>query len=202
MNLEKGQQEALLKVANIGFSKAAAALSTLIQSNINLRVPEVKMVSFECIVQAIGSPDETKLVLYLKVEGDTPGKVALFFSLDSAEFVAQTLFAGNTSVNMFEDFMAQSALKEVGNIMVSSFVTALAESAGLTLMPSTPAIAIDMVGAIIDAILVEDGILDDDVLLISTEIQGNSLVEGQLVFFPDDGSLAKLLGALKNDNSN
>lgn len=92
--------------------------------------------------------------------------------------------------------MAQSALKEVGNIMVSSFLIALTSFSGIPLQPSVPALAVDMVGAIFDAIMLEDGTLDDSVLFIDTQMTGIPQIEGQFIFLPNDGSMKKLLGAL------
>ena len=196
MQLEQKHVDALFTISNIGFGQAATSLSTLLQTNITLRVPEVKMIPFDHIVDAIHASDAVHAVVYLRVVGHSPGKMALFFPLESAEFIVQTLFSNNNPVDFYSDPMAQSALQEVGNIMVSSFLTALADHTNVPFSPSTPALAIDMARAIIDAIMIEDGFLDDEVLFIRTVISGSSHVHGQLVFFPDAGSLTKLLGAL------
>ncbi len=201
MHLDQGQYQALLEIGNLGFKKAADALSILLQKNIELHVPELKTVPFEDMIQVIDDADEIQVVVYLRVHGDTPGKFALFFPLPSAMFIARTLFGNEGEIDMYSDALAQSALMEVGNIVVSSFVTALAERISLVLLPSTPALAIDITGAIVDAILTEDGMFDDEFLLISTVIEGNYLIQGQLLFFPNTGSLEKLLGAIGNDRN-
>lgn len=92
--------------------------------------------------------------------------------------------------------MAQSALKEVGNILVSSFIMALTQFSGIPLQPSVPALAVDMIGATLDAIFLEEGVLEDTVLFIDTQLTGIPKIEGQFIFLPDDGSLKKLLGAM------
>jgi len=196
VHLKQKHLDALLKISNLGFGKAATSLSGLLQSEITLLVPEVKMIPFDHLVEAIRATDAIHVVVYLRVNGYTPGKMALFFPLESAEIIAQKLFSHNLPIDFFTDSMAQSALQEVGNIMVSSFLTSLADHTNHPFSPSTPALAIDMARAIIDAIMIEDGVLDDEVLFIRTLISGSSHVHGQLVFFPDAGSLTKLLGAL------
>ena len=99
-------------------------------------------------------------------------------------------------MDLYTDEMAQSALKEVGNILVSSFLVALTQFSGIPLQPSVPALAIDMIGAILDAILLEEGTLDDTVLFIDTQLSGIPKIEGQFIFLPDDGSLKRLLEAM------
>lgn len=196
MEISQLQLDALREIGNIGSGHAATALSTLLQRRIDMSVPEVWAISFEEVASVIGHLDSPQAVIYVKVEGDAPGKAVFFFPVESAEIVVQTLFGSQDSFNIYEDEMAQSALKEVGNIMVSSFLIALTQFSGIPLQPSVPALAVDMAGAILDAILLEDGVLEDKVLFIDTQLSGIPQIEGQFIFLPNDGSLKKLLGAL------
>ncbi len=196
MDVNQIQLDALKEIGNIGSGHAATALSILLQRRIGMSVPEVWAVSFEQVAGIIGQLDAPQAVVYVKVEGDAPGKAVFFFPIPSAEIMVQALFQTEESLDLFSDEMAQSALKEVGNIMVSSFLIALTQFSGIPLQPSVPALAVDMAGAILDAILIEEGTLDDHVLFIDTQITGIPQIEGQFIFLPDEGSLEKLLGAL------
>ncbi|EHL04570.1 CheC-like family protein [Desulfitobacterium hafniense DP7] len=196
MEIDQMQLDALREIGNIGSGHAATALSTMLNRRIEMSIPEVKAIEFEKAPMVIGHLEVPQAVIYVKVEGDASGKAVFFFPLESAEILVQALFGSNESFNLFDNEMAQSALKEVGNIMVSSFLIALTEFSGVPLQPSVPALAVDMVGAIFDAILLEDGILEDTVLFINTQLTGIPQIEGKFVFLPDEGSLIKLLGAL------
>lgn len=196
MEITQLQRDALCEIGNIGSGHAATALSTLLQRRIDMSVPEVWAISFQEVASVIGQLDSPQAVIYVKVEGEAPGKAVFFFPVESAEIVVQALFGSEESINLFENEMAQSALKEVGNIMVSSFLIALTQFSGIPLQPSVPALAVDMAGAILDAILLEDGSLEEKVLFIDTQLSGIPQIEGQFVFLPNEGSLRKLLGAL------
>lgn len=196
MEITRIQLDALREIGNIGSGHAATALSTLLQRRIDMSVPEVWAVPFENIGSVIGQFDMPQAVVYVKVEGDAPGKAVFFFPLESAEIVVQALLGTEEPVDLFSDEMVQSALKEVGNIMVSSFLIALTSFSGIPFQPSVPALAVDMAGAILDAILLEDGSLDNRVLFIDTQLSGIPQIEGQFLFLPNEGSLKKLLGAL------
>lgn len=195
MEVTQLQRDALREIGNIGSGHAATALSMLLQRRIDMSVPEVWAISFEEVASVIGQLDSPQAVIYVKVEGEAPGKAVFFFPVESAEIVVKALFGSEESFNLFEDDMAQSALKEVGNIMVSSFLIALTQFSGIPLQPSVPALAVDMAGAILDAILLEDGSLEEKVLFIDTQLSGIPQIEGQFLFLPNDGSLRKLLGA-------
>ncbi|MFZ3101237.1 MAG: chemotaxis protein CheC [Desulfitobacteriaceae bacterium] len=196
MELNQIQRDALKEIGNIGSGNAATALSTLLQRRIDMSVPEVWMLDFEEVSKIIGLLDAAQAVVYVKVEGEAPGKAVFFLPLESAEIIVQSLFSSSEHTDLFTSEIAQSALKEVGNIMVSSFIIALTQFSGIPLQPSVPALAVDMAGAILDAILLEEGVLDEQVLFIDTQMSGIPQIEGQFIFLPDQGSLKKLLGAL------
>jgi len=196
MDVTQFQLDALREIGNIGSGHAATALSTLLQRRIDMSVPEVWAVPFEQVSSIVGQLDTPQAVIYVKVEGEAPGKAVFFFPIESAEIVVQALFGTNEPRDLYADEMAQSALKEVGNILVSSFLIALTQFSGIPLQPSVPALAVDMIGAILDAIFLEEGTLEETVLFIDTQLSGIPQIEGQFIFLPDNGSLEKLLGAM------
>jgi len=196
METTQFQLDALREIGNIGSGHAATALSTLLQRRIDMSVPKVWVIPFEQVAVIIGQLDTPQVAIYVKVEGDASGKAVFFFPLGSAEVMVQALFGTNEPRDLYTDEMAQSAMKEVGNILVSSFIMALTQFSGIPLQPSVPALAVDMIGASLDAIFLEEGMLEDTVLFIDTQLSGIPKIEGQFIFLPDEGSLEKLLGAM------
>lgn len=196
MEISQLQLDALREIGNIGSGHAATALSSLLQRRIDMSVPEVWVVPYENIETIVGQLDSPQAVVYVKVEGGAEGKAVFFFPLESAQIVVQALLGTDQPLDLFADELVQSALKEVGNIMVSSFLVALTSFSGIPLQPSVPALAVDMVGAILDGIMLEEGVLDDNVLFIDTQMTGIPEIEGQFIFLPNEGSMKKLLGAL------
>ena len=196
MQMPQFQLDALREIGNIGSGHAATALSTLLQRRIDMSVPEVWAVPFEQVSALLGQLDMPQATIYVKVEGEAPGKAVFFFPVESAKIVVQALIGSNEPLDLYTDEMAQSALKEVGNILVSSFLMALTQFSGIPLQPSVPALAVDMIGASLDAIFLEEGMLNDTVLFIDSQFTGIPKIEGQFIFLPDEGSLKKLLGAM------
>ena len=194
MEISAVRLEALREIGNIGSAHAATSLSNMLQARINMDVPRVWLVPLERMSDALGEMDANRAALYLKVEGEAPGKALFILPILSAELIAKNLLYLDENPDIFHDEMAQSALREVGNILVSSFVIALTQFSGILLQTSIPALAIDMIGAMLDAVLLEDGQIDDTVLIIDTKLSGLDDVEGKFLFIPDEGSLDKLLG--------
>lgn len=187
--------EAIKEIGNIGSGHAATALSNMLQTRISMSVPKVWLVPLGKMEEALGDMDATRAALYLKVGGEAPGKALFILSVPSAEIITATLMGLDEPPDIFQDEMAQSALREVGNILVSSFVIALTQFSGIQLQPSIPALAIDMIGAMIDAVLLEEGQVDDNIVIIDTKLSGWNDIEGKFLFIPGEGTLNKLLGA-------
>ena len=98
--------------------------------------------------------------------------------------------------NSFSD-MEISALQEIGNILVGSYLSSLADFTRLNLSPTVPSLAIDMAGAILSFGLIQFGQMGDHALLIDTKfLEGDHEVEGHFFFIPDPESFEKIFVSL------
>ena len=95
------------------------------------------------------------------------------------------------------DEMEESVMGEIGNIMGSFFLTALADAAGLSLIPSPPAVMMDMAGAILDVALANILEGSDDALVVETKFgTEDRIIDGTLLIMPSPELLSLLLGHL------
>ena len=87
--------------------------------------------------------------------------------------------------------------------MASSYLNALSQFSSLTIVPSTPALAYDMAGAILSTILIELSEVSDYALLIETEFkEDGEAIDGSFFMLPDLDSLhilLKTIGVAKNE---
>ena len=79
--------------------------------------------------------------------------------------------------------MDQSAIKEVGNILSGSCLTALSQFLGIRLVEHIPDLACDMVGALVDSISVKFGQKAEQVLVIVVEMTTREKVKIIAYFF-------------------
>ena len=96
-----------------------------------------------------------------------------------------------------DDEFALSALGEIGNIVGTSYVNALAGMTGMALEPTPPAAATDMLGAIVETVLAERAGSADAALLLDSDL----VVEGEdcsvsFLLVPDAGGVELMLGRL------
>ncbi|MDR5583878.1 chemotaxis protein CheC [Paenibacillus larvae] len=191
------QLDVLKEVGNIGAGHAATALSTLLSKPVDMTVPSVRLVPFESIAESVGGDEQIVLAVFLRVLGDAPGN--MFFIMDTASAKNLLRSMAGMDITSYEKFseMEYSALGEIGNILVGSYVSSLADFTGLSLSPTVPSLAIDMAGAVLSFGLLQFGQMGDQALLIDTKfLEGQEEVQGHFFLIPDPESFGMIFSAL------
>jgi len=194
-NLTDVQLDALREMGNIGAGNAATSLSQLIGETVDISVPSVKVVPLEDVSYELGGPEKQVYMVYLAIVQEMNGTMLSIFSRDSAEFLAKKLLKDD-NLDMEAD-ITQSALKEVGSILCGSYLSALIQIVAINAVATVPAMAYDMLGAILDFILVEIGQVADEVFLVDVELfVANKKLECSQLFLPKPEALDAILKAI------
>lgn len=193
LELSSLQLDALKEVGNIGSGNAATALSQLLNKKIDMTVPAINIIPFDNIFSDIGG-EKVVFAVVVRVLGDTPGSVLFILEKETAYGFIQQL----TGINEHQvTDMGNSVLGEIGNIISSSYMNAIAMLTNLFITPSVPAVTYDMLGAILSTTFIEAGQFDEYVLDLETLFkQDNANIQGHLYYVPMPGSLEKILNSL------
>ncbi len=191
------QLDALREVGNIGAGNAATALAQMINARIEMTVPRVTILPLGDVPDLTGGADRFVVGVYLGVTGSARASILFVLPVENALRLVDMLMARNPGETTSFDEIEVSALQEVGNIIASTYLNALAMFTGLTFMPSVPALGMDMAGAILNAVLAQFGAVGDYVLLLETEFrkEGEDVV-GHFFVLPEPGALELILSAL------
>lgn len=200
--IEDFHLDLLKEVANIGAGHAATALSQLLNKKIHMNVPSVNIVPFNEIGDVVGGEDTVVAGIFLRIQGDAPGNIFFMIPVAEASSLIQRL-TGNSSIDLLDDEPDEfgvSALNEIGNILAGSYLSALADLTKLNLQPSPPALAVDMLMAILSHGLFEMSKAGNFAILINTEIMEKEDQEikttGHFFFLPDPDSFEKIFQSL------
>ncbi|MBZ9688110.1 chemotaxis protein CheC [Clostridium estertheticum] len=187
------QLDVLQEVGNIGAGNAATSLSELLNEKVDMAVPSVNIIPFDDIFAKIGV-EEVVIGVIVRVLGDIPGNILFTLDKETALNIISSLL-GAQQQQITE--IGSSALCEIGNIISSSFMNAIAKLTNLVLLPSVPAVALDMMGAILSTTFIESGQFDEYVLDLETQfLQENQKINGHFYYIPMPGSLEKILNSL------
>lgn len=193
------QLDALKEIGNIGSGNAATALAQMIQAKIDMNVPVVSILPFDKVAGLVGGADQPVVGLYFTVSGSIEASILFMIPLDQASALIDMLLGREPGQNDMSNpgELELSALKEAGNIVSATYLNALAYFTQLQLYTSVPALAMDMVGAILNSILAQFGEVADTVLVLETRFKkGQQDVVGHFFLFPGPESLDIILSAL------
>ena len=191
------QLDVLKEIGNIGAGNAATALAKMLNRKIDMEVPRAKILEFKEVSETLGGAELPVVGILLKVNGDLTGNIMFILQQKAATMLVNMLMG--RPVDVIEDFseLDISALKEIGNILAGSYLSALSTLTNLKIFPSVPDLAIDMAGAILSVPAIQFGKVGDTVLYIETEFSdGDDKVVGDFFLVPDLDTYDVLLKAL------
>jgi chemotaxis protein CheC len=192
----------LRELGNIGSSNAITALSKLLNHKVEMDVPEVNLVEFSNIADSLGGPDALVVGTLVGISGEVNGMMMFLVKSESARQLLAILMhnvdAEPVSDELSYSLMELSALEEIGNILISSYLRSLAELTGIYFKPSIPHVSIDMANAILSVPAIEFGKVADKVLLIETIFSGigEDKASGYFLLVPDMPSFTTILRSL------
>ncbi len=153
----------------------------MLNTKIDMNVPIVKLLPVEEIGSVMGDEEQTIVGIFLGVEGDINGSMMFLMDMTSAhQMVNRLMMRAPDYVGDFDE-MDQSAIREIGNIIASSYLSALSGLTGLYISPTVPFLAVDMAAAILSVPAVQFGMMGDQALLIETEYEEHQLTPQELV---------------------
>lgn len=197
------QLDILKEIGNIGAGHAATALSSLLNTKIDMSVPNVKIMPFNDMMELVGGAENVVASVYFRIEGEAPGSMYFVTSLEQASNIIKQL--SNDPEFQIEDLeqnpIAASVLQEVGNILIGSYLSSFSDFTRLNIYPTVPALAIDMFGAIISYGLIEIGQVSDEAIVIDTvffadEDKENKELNGHFFLLPDPDSFEIIFNSL------
>lgn len=191
--------DVLKELGNIGAGNATTAIASMLNLTIDMKVPKVELKAVEDLGGAICPEEETIVGIFLEVQHDISGSMMFLMRLDSAHYLVNRLMGGMGSSegdSMVFSEMELSAMKEIGNIIAGSYLSALSTMTNLVITPSVPYIAVDMAAAILSVPAIQFGQFGDNALLIETEFGDDVMMEGYFILLPDEDSYDKILQSL------
>lgn len=188
--------DVLREIGNIGAGNATTAISSMLGTRIDMNVPKVELLEASKLGSAICPEDEIIVGIFLEVQTDINGSMMFLLKMDSAQYLVNKLMGRPEDYKKEFDEMDLSALKEIGNIIAASYLSALSMMTNMVITPSIPYIALDMAASILSVPAIQFGQYGDNALLIETEFGDDVMINGYFILMPEQESYDKILTAL------
>ena len=197
MELTATQQDALTELINIGYARAAAALSDLTGHRISLEVPEVAI--------HVISEIKTRLLRVIKDEvasvnqvfsGPINGNAILLLDREAA-LLLNNLLTDRDQAQGKLDGAAREVITEVGNILLNACLGAFGNLLKVQVTFTVPYLQVDNVDKVLRSITVEGSELEYALIIHTRFHMRASNVSGYLVIILGVTSLKTLLEELR-----
>lgn len=190
--------DALKELGNIGAAHAVNGLSQLCQKRVDISVTNADIIPLQVIYTLFNGPESMVSVVYIEGYSDNfRGMMFLIFPHPEATKLVSLVTGQPAQGDRLVDEFSLSVLKEVGNIMCGCYLNTLAMFLKGKIMHSVPQISHDMLGAVMDSILVDLSLESDYALVLETAF---TLSEGEckgfLFFVPTAESLETIFKAV------
>jgi len=184
---------ALKEIINIGGGNAATSLSKLIKKPVKMEVPTLELMEYEEVYQSILADDvEVKVVIMQLLGGE--GSFLFVASPENVAELSKMMFQKDRSLS---EELTDSAVKELINILVNSFLNASMQMVDMNLIASVPMLAHDLFGSILSSIYLENGQYDSTIVIMQNEFWSEGeKIEGSLFFIPTPEFFEQLIGKI------
>jgi chemotaxis protein CheY-P-specific phosphatase CheC len=186
------QIQALQQLAMLGSSDAARSLGRLLGTSVEVSPPRVQVAPSGAVGRVL-QPDGAVFAVHFEVDGGARLRWMMHVTREGAALMGGLLLGTGRQAAAGGRTLYTSALAEMSNIVVSSYVGGVAAAVGLTLVPSIPHVGLGTLEETVDAAF---GDLDAALLLVTDFRLPGVRYAGRIVATPVDDSLSRLLSML------
>lgn len=186
---------ALQEVINIGGGNAATSLSRLIKKPVKMEVPTLELMEYEDVYQSIIADDEEVKVVIMQLLGGE-GCFLFVVAPEDVHELSELMYPGKIEIT---EELANSAVKELVNILVNSFLNASMKMIEVELIASVPLLVHDLFGSVLSSIYLEQGQFDSRIVIMHNEFWSmGDKIDGSLFFIPTPEFIEQLVEKLMN----
>jgi chemotaxis protein CheC len=183
--------DAIREIGNIGAGNAATALSSLLGCPVDIDVPKAELVSIYELDSYYDDPDSSYTAVFASSDNENAFNFMLLLKEDAVNELVGLLVAKQFGMQMDVSAMPQemldSALGEIGNILLGSFLNSLNGLLGITSGITTPGVTHDMLASILSVVSAMFGQYGDVALVTKSNL--NIMAEGQSESDPLDANI-------------
>lgn len=169
---------------------AARAVGNHVKGGLTVSEINSSLLRVETLMDATGDPENAAVAVYARVVGHASGHAVFLFPYWKASDLAAATQRGTSNTDTQAMTHPSAALRELGELLITSSLDALAEETGLDLRPATIMMAIDMACAIVSSVAALAGETAKHSLIVGTRFDGSpGAVDGLFLYIFDSGSL-------------
>ena len=194
--LNESHIDVLKEIGNIGAGNAATSLGVLLDETVSISLPQVKIEDYDDVVNVLGGAEKMVVAVLINFSGDASGMIMFVLDIDDAERITDILVTEDDHSEGLSE-MKISAIKEIGNILGSSYLGSIATLTNMRIEVSIPYVAVDMAGSVLSTPVIQFGAVDDKVMFIEESFNTEEKqLKSNVIMFAEIKTIKDILGRM------
>ena len=194
--LNESHIDVLREIGNIGAGNAATSLGVLIDEDVSISLPQVRIEDYDDVVNTLGGAEKMVVAVLINFSGDAGGMIMFVLDMDDAKSITDILVTEDDPGEGLSE-MKISAIKEIGNILGSSYLGSIATMTGMNIEISIPYVAVDMAGSVLSTPIIQFGAVDDKVMFIEESFNtSEKQLKSNIIMFAEIKTIKDILGRM------
>jgi chemotaxis protein CheC len=189
-------RDAITELGNIGISRAARQLAVLLDDEVKMDIPQVELVSSKEMQNSLQIRSGELACVYQEISGELSGRAAILVHSEDSRVLFNTLIRDAASLGVIDlRSYEHEALTEIGNIIISSCISAMADMLQQQITISAPRYD----EATLDVLFGIDNKVDTNhraLLIHSTLVATRRKVTGRILLLLSAGPTQRILEKL------
>ncbi len=197
MQLSDQQIDALCELVNIGFGRAASALSIMVGNRVVIEAPSVELFPLDKLDSVLKSMSKSEITTVHQVfSGRIAGTAILLMNQDSSSSLVDLLSGGKgTPRQMNAEDM--EAMRETGNILLNAFTGSFGNLLQVHISFAVPRVQYESLRDMLDTLMIDQRELEYALLVrVNFQLSGGN-VSGYVVIIMGIHSLETMLEAMR-----
>ncbi|EKD71883.1 MAG: CheC, inhibitor of MCP methylation [uncultured bacterium] len=200
IQLNETQIDALKEICNIGMSKSAKQLSALLNTHIEISIPEINLYDINTVCNYNFFPTDVVLAyVYQTFSGEINGRAVLIFQREQTTVLTQSVIGAAPKLSEKEIRACErEAMIEIGNIIITSCMCAIVNMLSCDIKLIVPTYSESKIASLIESQVKEIDALSKDVIFIETKLEASGQnIAGKLMIIMTKKSIDQLYAQLE-----
>jgi chemotaxis protein CheC len=198
MELNSEQQDALCELVNIGFGRAASALSILVGQRVLIEAPSISLYQLselDQVLQALAKGEITSV--HQMFSGQISGTAMLLMDAGSSTALVDLLSGSPVIEDRNSRSTDREAMQETGNILLNAFTGSFGNLLQVRISFTVPRVHYSTLRNMIDSLMIDQYELEYALVVrVNFKLMGGN-VSGYVVIVMGIQSISELLDAMR-----
>ena len=194
MNITQDSMKVVEIMSRLSIDRASRALSKILRTGARISLSKVYIADLSETTAKMNDDLREMTGVMVDFKGNVICKLLFMLPLEGSLILTDLFLRQPAGTTKEYNEFTESVTQELGNILASHISNALVSDFNATLVPQPPHVHNDFAGVIFSNLVLEQGMLDDQLLLIETQFEiCKTELDCYLFLVPEMTSFGKLL---------